>query len=79
MGVAHISGRKASLLRHSFGVNALQAGVPLNLIQRWMDHARLSTTAIYADVIGPEEVSFAARFWQVSSPERSGDKDTRAP
>jgi integrase/recombinase XerD len=70
MGSAHISGQKASPrgMRHSFGVNALQAGVPLNLIQRWMGHARLSTTAIYADVIGPEELSFATRFWQVSSP-----------
>jgi site-specific recombinase XerD len=69
MLVAGIHGRYACPrgLRHSFGVNALQAGVPLNLIQRWMGHARLSTTAIYADVSGPEEVGFATRFWQASS------------
>ena len=35
-------------LRHGFGVGSLQAGVPLNLVQQWMGHARISTTAIYA-------------------------------
>ncbi len=35
----------------------------MDLIQRWLGHARLSTTAIYADVVGPEEVVFAARVW----------------
>lgn len=50
-------------LRHGFGIGTLQAGVPLNLVQRWLGHARLSTTAIYADACGPEEKAFAARFW----------------
>lgn len=50
-------------LRHGFGVGALQALVPLNLVQRWMGHARISTTAIYADASGDEEAAFAARFW----------------
>jgi DNA-binding XRE family transcriptional regulator len=70
MSLARVFGRQACPrgLRHSFGVNTLQAGVPLNLIQRWMGHARLSTTAIYANVCGPEEASFAARFWQTASP-----------
>jgi len=65
MAAARIAGCQATPrgLRHSFGVGALQAGVPLNLLQRWMGHARISTTAIYADVSGPEERSFAARFW----------------
>lgn len=49
--------------RHSFGVGTLHAGVPLNLVQRWLGHARISTTAIYAAASGPEEVAFAARFW----------------
>jgi site-specific recombinase XerD len=51
-------------LRHGFGVGTLQAGVPLNLVQRWLGHARISTTAIYADASGPEEQAFAARFWR---------------
>ena len=50
-------------LRHGFGVATLQASVPLNLVQRWMGHARLSTTAIYTSVSGDEEADFAARFW----------------
>lgn len=51
-------------LRHAFGVGTLQARVPLNLVQRWMGHARMTTTAIYADVSGDEEVDFAAMFWR---------------
>jgi integrase len=54
-------------LRHGFGVGALQASVPLTLVQRWMGHARLSTTAIYADASGPEERAFAERYWRFAS------------
>lgn len=49
--------------RHGFGVAALQAGAPLNLVQRWLGHSRLSTTAIYADVSGNEERAFAHLLW----------------
>ncbi len=68
MGHAGISGRSACArgLRHSFGVGTLQAGVPITLLQRWLGHARLSTTEIYANAIGPEEVSFASLFWSWS-------------
>jgi site-specific recombinase XerD len=60
-----VTGRPASPrgFRHAFGVGALQAGAPLSLVQRWLGHSRLSTTAIYADVSGPEERAFAERFW----------------
>lgn len=50
-------------LRHGFGVHAVQCGVPLPLIQRWLGHADLTTTAIYTQVLGPEERSIAARMW----------------
>lgn len=50
---------------HGFGVSALQAGAPLNLVQRWLGHSRISTTAIYADACGPEEREFAGRFWKL--------------
>jgi integrase/recombinase XerD len=50
-------------LRHGFGVKAFQANVPPHLVQRWLGHASLRTTAIYADVMGPEERAFAARMW----------------
>ena len=51
-------------LRHSFGVNAFQANVPPHLVQRWLGHASLRTTGIYADVLGPDERAFAARMWR---------------
>jgi integrase/recombinase XerD len=66
MTASGIVGRQACPrgLRHGFGVGTLQAGVPLSLTQRWLGHARISTTAIYTEAAGPEECAFAARFWQ---------------
>ena len=62
---AGISGHQANPkgLRHAFGVHAVHSGVPLNLVQRWLGHARLPTTAIYANVVGPEEIAIAERMW----------------
>ncbi len=54
-------------LRHGFGVGTLQASVPLNLVQRWMGHASISSTSIYTSVCGSEEFAFAARFWDAYS------------
>lgn len=69
MTVAGVCGQQACPrgLRHGFGVGALQSGVPLHLIQRWMGHARLATTAIYMNVCGAEEMSFAGLFWSASA------------
>ncbi len=50
-------------LRHGFGVNAVVSGVPLNILQKWLGHAQLTTTAIYADAGGREEDEIAARMW----------------
>ncbi len=50
-------------LRHTFGVIAFQAAPP-HMVQRWLGHASLRTTAIYGDVSGPEERALAARMWQ---------------
>lgn len=50
-------------LRHAFGVGGTTAGIPLNLIQRWMGHSSIATTAIYADAVGEEERRLAARMW----------------
>lgn len=50
-------------LRHSFGVSAFQSNVPPHLVQRWLGHASMRTTAIYGDVMGPDERAFAARMW----------------
>ena len=51
-------------LRHGCGVGAMQGGVPLPLIQRWMGHARLWTTAVYLNGCGPEECGVALTLWQ---------------
>jgi integrase len=51
-------------LRHGFGVKAFQSNVPPHLVQRWLGHASITTTAIYCDVIGPEERAFAERMWK---------------
>ena len=65
MEAAELDGPHASPkgLRHGFGVAAVSAGIPLNLVQKWLGHAQLSTTAIYADAVGEEEQSIAARMW----------------
>jgi integrase len=70
MARAGIAGAPASPkgFRHAFGMGTLHAGVPINLVQRWLGHARISTTAIYASASGPEELQFAARFWQSAPP-----------
>ena len=66
MEAAGIDGAHASAkgLRHGFGVAAVSAGVPLNLLQKWLGHAHLTTTVIYADAIGEEEHAIAARMWR---------------
>lgn len=51
-------------LRHTFGVHAILAGVPITSIQVWMGHARLETTQIYLSVGGQEEYEIARRMWQ---------------
>jgi len=51
-------------MRHTFGVHAIRSGVPLNLVQRWLGHARLETTAIYLQAMGTEEREIAARMWR---------------
>jgi integrase/recombinase XerD len=65
MQVAGLDGVAASPkgLRHGFGVAAVTAGIPLNLVQKWLGHAQLSTTAVYANAVGDEEKDIARRMW----------------
>src|SRR3954468_25039231 len=39
-------------LRHGFGVQAVSRGIALNMVQKWLGHAQLTTTAIYANAVG---------------------------
>lgn len=69
MAAAGLSGSHAMPkgLRHCFGVTAIQSQVPLNLVQRWLGHADMRTTAIYASATGPEERSIARRMWRATA------------
>lgn len=65
MHCAGIVGSHASPkgLRHAFGVAATQRNIPLNVVQKWLGHANIEMTAIYADAVGEEERAFATRLW----------------
>jgi integrase len=65
MQAAGIEGLQASAkgIRHAYAIECLQKGIPLNLVSKWLGHASLTTTAIYADALGEEERSIAARLW----------------
>jgi Phage integrase family. len=49
-------------LRHYFGVFADSQGIPQPVLQRWMGHAKLESTAIYRQAVGEEEQSLAERL-----------------
>ena len=50
-------------LRHSYGVAAVTAGVPLPTIAAVLGHASLTTTAIYPTAIGAEARELVSRVW----------------
>jgi integrase/recombinase XerD len=62
-GIPDAPHRSPKGLRHGFGVHATVQGVPLHMLQRWLGHAQLSTTAIYADAVGKKAQHIAARMW----------------
>ena len=62
-GIVDGSHKSPKGLRHGFGINATVAGVPLNMLCKWMGHADIATTAVYADAMGQEEQDIASRMW----------------
>jgi site-specific recombinase XerD len=50
-------------LRHSYGINAIRCGVQINMLQKWMGHASMETTAIYTNAVGKEELEIADMMW----------------
>jgi integrase/recombinase XerD len=66
MEAAGIAGPHATPkgLRHAFGIKAVTSGIPLNMVQKWLGHAQLTTTAIYADATGAEEKQIAEKMWK---------------
>ncbi len=65
MAEAGISGPQACPrgLRHSYGVAAVQAGVPLTMVASVLGHVDVSTTAIYTTAIGKEARELVSRIW----------------
>ncbi|MEM7068321.1 MAG: site-specific integrase [Pseudomonadota bacterium] len=65
MKLAAVDGVRATArgLRHTFGVHGILRGIPLTLLQRWFGHASIETTAIYTQVLGPEEREIAKKMW----------------
>jgi|OM-RGC.v1.013374515 integrase/recombinase XerD len=66
MAAASLEGPQATPkgLRHGYGVAAIGATVPLNMLSKWMGHAAIETTAIYANALGEEQRSIAERMWK---------------
>lgn len=56
--------KTAKGLRHGYGIHAMRKGIQLNMLKKWMGHADMKTTAIYADAIGADERQIAERMWQ---------------
>jgi integrase len=54
---------KPRALRHAFGVEAVQQRIALSLVKRWLGHAKIETTAIYANPVGEEERALARLMW----------------
>jgi len=50
-------------LRHGFGVAAVFVGIQLNLVQKWLGHAQITTAAIYANAVGAKEKNMVRRMW----------------
>ena len=50
-------------IRHAFAIACIDKSIPLNMVQKWMGHSSIQTTAIYANAIGQEERKLAARLW----------------
>jgi integrase len=62
-GIANTPYATPKGLRHGFGIHAIRCDIPLNLVQRWLGHARMETTALYLAAMGQEEREIAARMW----------------
>ena len=76
MAAAGVVGPQASPkgLRHGFAVHAVLHQVPPGILQKWMGHADLATTAIYTQLCGAEERRVAERMWDPVSESGGGDQ-----
>lgn len=65
MQSAGIHGVRASPkgLRHAYGVLALAAGVPLNIVQLLLGHSSIKTTTVYTEASGPDLRAIVEKCW----------------
>ena len=47
-----------------FAVACIEHQIGLNMVQKWLGHSKLASTAIYANAVGEEERELAARLWE---------------
>ena len=52
----------AHKLRHTFAVNAVRAGIPLNVLQAWLGHSSILTTSIYTQIAGQDTRGYMERM-----------------
>ena len=78
MHTAGLSGPQATArgIRHGFGVAAVRAGIPLDVLQKWMGHADATSTVAYLHSDTRNEPALMARLWQDLTPSR---EETSSP
>lgn len=60
---------KPKAVRHAFGAEATLRMISPLMAQKWMGHARIETTQVYATLIGEEGPTLARIMWQGASAE----------
>ncbi len=68
MALARVNGIQATPqgLRHSFGVCAVEDGVPLPIIAQVMGHMNLDSASVYTTATGNEVREYLKKMWQNS-------------